>query len=174
MNHYPSNDLTIGCDCREANGGGQYAPIFCVMRRITALVLTICCGVLFVCWLLPLAYLITGRASFGGGGLPIEYICFSVIGLVSGCGFYAGLRGLLARSPKQTSRRESTKQIETNRLARVVGWVLVSFGGLALYTLAQVRAQTTSFDRLMFIVWGAVFCLALGGACLFAFRKHPQ
>jgi hypothetical protein len=56
----------------------------------------------------------------------------------------------------------------------VIGWILVGFGTLAVYTLVQVRAQTTTFDGLMFIVYGCVFCLALGGACLFAFRKRPQ
>ncbi len=145
-----------------------------VMRRATALVLTICCGVLFGCWLLPLTFLITGRASFGGGGLPVEFISFSVIGLISGFGLYTGVRALLARSVNRTPVEESPKQTVPSRLVRVIGWILVGFGTLAVYTLAQVRAQTTSFDGLMFIVYGCVFCLALGGACLFAFRKRPQ
>ena len=145
-----------------------------VMRRATALVLTICCGVLFGCWLLPLTFLITGRSSFGGGGLPGEYISFSVIGLISGFGFYTGVKALLAHSTTRTPIEKSPKQIDTNRLVRVIGWILVGFGTLAAYTLAQVRAQTTSFDGLMFIVYGCVFCLALGGACLFAFRKRLE
>src|SRR5713101_1559579 len=125
-----------------------------VMRRTTALVLTICCGVLFGCWLLPLIFLITGRASFGGGGLPVEFISFSIIGLVSGFGFYTGVRALLAHSVNRTPVEESPKQTDTSRLVRVIGWILVGFGILAAYTLAQVRAQTTSFDGLMFIVYG--------------------
>jgi hypothetical protein len=145
-----------------------------VMRRATALVLTICCGVLFGCWLLPLTFLITGRSSFGGGGLPVEFISFSVVGLISGFGFFAGVRSLLAHSTNRTPVEENPKQTDTSRLVRVIGWILGGFGTLAVYTLAQVRAQTTSFDGLMFIVYGCVFCLALGGACLFAFRKRPQ
>ena len=145
-----------------------------VMRRATALVLTICCGVLFGCWLLPLTFLITGRASFGGSGLPVEFISFSVIGLISGFGFYTGVRALLVHSANRTPVEKNPKQTDPSRLVRVIGWILVSFGTLAVYTLAQVRAQTTSFDGLMFIVYGCVICLALGGACLFAFRKRPQ
>src|SRR5260370_10060519 len=145
-----------------------------VMRRATVFVLTICCGVLFGCWLLPLTFLITGRSSFGGGGLPVEFISFSVIGLISGFGFYTGVSALLAHSTTRTPIEKSPKQTDTNRLVRVIGWILVGFGTLAAYTLAQVRAQATSFDGLMFIVYGSVFCLVLGGACLFTFRKRPH
>jgi hypothetical protein len=146
--------------------------MFGVMRRTTALVLTICCGILFACWLQAFTYLITGRASFGGGGLLIEYICFSIIGLVSGFGFYAGARALLVRSANKPPAVENARQAQANRPARIVGWILVSFGALSVYTLEQARSQTTSFDGLMFIVYGAVVCLVLGGACLFAFRKR--
>src|SRR5260370_22489156 len=145
-----------------------------VMRRATVFVLTICCGVLFGCWLLPLTFLITGRSSFGGGGLPGEYISFSIIGLISGFGFYTGVRALLAQSVNRTPVEESPKQTNTSRLVRVIGWILIGFGTLAAYTLAQVRAQATSFDGLMFIVYGCVFWLVLGGACLFALRKRPH
>src|SRR5260370_21035149 len=143
-----------------------------VMRRATALVLTICCGVLFGCWLLPLTFLITGRSSFGGGGLPGEYISFSVIGLISGFGFYTGVRALLAHSVNRTPVEESPKQTDTSRLARVIGWILVGFATLAVYTLAQVPAQSTSFDGLMFIVYGRLFSLALGRACLLALPER--
>lgn len=144
------------------------------MRRAIAIVLTVCCGILFGCWLLPIPYLITGRASFGGGGLPIEYISFSVIGLVSGFGLYTGLRVLFSRSATRPHAGKSGNQRAPDRLARAVGMILVIFGALAVYTLAEVRAQTTSFNGSGFIAYPAVICLALGGACLFAFRKRPQ
>jgi hypothetical protein len=88
-----------------------------VMRRATALVLTICCGALFGCWLLPLTFLIAGRASFGGGGLPVEFIGFSVIGLISGFGFYTGVRALLAHSTNRTPVEKSPKQTQVGSCA---------------------------------------------------------
>jgi hypothetical protein len=142
--------------------------MFGVMRRATAIALTICCGVLFGCWLLPVSFLIAGRTSFGRVVSPIEYICFAFIGLMSGFGLKAGLRALFSRSDNSRAANGP------GRLARTAGWMLTVFGALAVNALAQVRGQTASFSGLGFIAYPAVVCLALGGACLFAFRKRPE
>jgi Tol biopolymer transport system component len=168
-----SASRSSGRPLRLANEGASAHRCLIVIRRTTALVLTACCGILFAAWLVGLIQLLAGRTSFGGGGQPIEYISFSTIGLVSGFGLYAGIRTLLARSATKPPAEEGVKPTDTGRPMRVVGWILVSFGLAGVEALVEARAQATSFDGLIFIVYGVVFCLGLGGSCLYAFRKRP-
>jgi len=142
--------------------------ICAVVRRGISLLLTMSSGAIFLSWLLSFSYLITGRSQFGGGGLAIESISFALIGLASGVGLYLGGRELLAGGPRNTGGRR-----KTNRALLIAGWVLVCFGILTGYTLSEIWAQTKSFEGALWMVFGSVFCLALGSACLIAFRSPP-
>jgi hypothetical protein len=139
------------------------------VRPAFNLLLTMSSGAIFLSWLLSFSYLITGRSRFGGGR-AIEYVSFALIGLASGVGLYLGGRELLARSPRKTSQPHTGGRRETNGALLIVGWVLMSFGILTGYTLSEIWAQTKSFEGVMWMVFGSVFCLALGSACLIAFR----
>jgi hypothetical protein len=144
------------------------------MRRAVSWGLTIGSGFLFALWVWMGGHLLAGRASFGGGGQPVEIVSFLTIGAVSGFGLFAGVRTLFAHRVVEQPEIENARRDGANRSGRLIGKVLFAFGGAGLYTLGEARAQTESFNGLMFIGYGAIFCLAAGGACLFAFRKRSE
>jgi hypothetical protein len=104
------------------------------MRRVTALLLTGLCGVLFALWARELVALISGRATFGGGGLPVEYLSFAIIGIFCAFGLYAGV-GALPRRPESTG---------SHRPMRIAGWILAGFGGVGACTLVMTAEMTIS------------------------------
>jgi hypothetical protein len=133
------------------------------MGKVAATFLTLFCGlILFVLARSGIA-LVSGDATFGDQP-PMAYVSFGLIALFAGYGFYAGCRALVARKPSATEN--DFKPIRT------IGWAMVIFGCLGLYTVGEIAAVDSTRFVIRFVLYGTA-CSLLGGlALLYFFRRR--
>src|SRR5262245_51460463 len=97
--------------------------------------------------------------------IPLEYISLAILIAMSAFGFYAGCRALLARTA-------AAKRSADHKPGRGVGWMLVTFGSLCIYTALTMEVPEGGSVPWRFFLIPAAACLTAGAACLYIFRRR--